>query len=124
MRFHGEAVMMQKTFISRGKACNVDIFSSNNSYIFRFYDGESEAWDKPLCNLAIVPSNYGFLYLRLLEGDAILSGCLDEAYFSKDMVEDILLFVEDCVPACKDAYLPYHIDFAALSDYDEYNGEY
>ena len=112
MRFHGEAVMMQKTFISRGKACNVDIFSSNNSYIFRFYDGE------------IVPSNYGFLYLRLLEGDAILSGCLDEAYFSKDMVEDILLFVEDCVPACKDAYLPYHIDFAALSDYDEYNGEY
>lgn len=116
--------MMQKIFRSRGKACSVDIFSCADAYIFRFYDGAQETWDKPLSDLVIVPSNYGFLYLKLLDGDAVLSGSLDAAYFSKDMVEDILLFVEDCVPACKDAYLPYHIDFAALSDYDEYNGEY
>lgn len=55
--------------------------------------------------------------MRRVGGDAVLSGILDARYFSKAMTEDIL-------PDCRNMYLPYHIDFASLSDYDEYNGEY
>ena len=56
--------------------------------------------------------------------DAVLNGFLDKQYFSKDMIEDILSFLEDSIPDCKNIYLPYHIDFVSIADYDEYNGEY
>lgn len=28
------------------------------------------------------------------------------------------------LPKCRNVYFPYHIDFAAVTGYDEYNGEY
>ena len=54
----------------------------------------------------------------------IMSGVLNEKYFSKNMTEDILCFLEDSLPKCRNVYFPYHIDFAAVTGCDEYNGEY
>ena len=53
-----------------------------------------------------------------------MSGVLNEKYFAKNMTEDILCFLEDSLPQCRNVYFPYHIDFAAVTGYDEYNGEY
>lgn len=117
-------IMERKIFKSGNISYDVDILSYENSYTFRFYESGTERWDRPLSDLVIVPSSYGFLFLKFIADGAVVGGFLDKQHFSKDMVEDIMLFIEDSVPACKDIYLPYHIDFVVLSDYDEYNGEY
>ena len=115
---------MRKIFKSGELACDAEVLGGNDTYIIRFYDHQAKRWPVPLSDLVIVPSDYGFLRLRRVGGDAVLSGILDARYFSKAMTEDILAFLEDILPDFRNMYLPYHIDFASLSDYDEYNGEY
>ena len=117
---------MQKEFISHGLSCTAEFFASpdNGSYIIYFYEKTNVEYCAPLSNLVIPPPNYGFLHLKFIEEDVILSGFLDKQFFSKEMVEDILAFIEYNLPQTRNIYLPYHIDFVSISDYDEYNGEY
>lgn len=92
--------------------------------VIRLFNSDEERCFEPLSDLVIVPSCVGFLYLRFIGADAVLSGILNSRCFSKDSAEDIISFLEERFPKLKDTFFPYHIDFAEFIGYDEYNGEY
>ncbi len=117
---------MQKAFKSHGLSCAAKFFASpaDDSYMIYFYEECNTQYCSPLSNLVIPPPTYGFLHLQFIGEDAILSGFLDKQHFSKEMVADILIFIEDALPKARNIYLPYHIDFVSISDCEEYNGEY
>lgn len=115
---------MKTEFISHGHSYDVQFFQAENSCMIRFYDGNNEKYSKPLQDLVIVEPSYGVLLVQYIGDDAVLSGTLNEKYFSKDMTEELICFIEDNLPKCRNVYIPYHIDFVSISSYDEYNGEY
>ncbi len=115
---------MQKKFKSHECSYDAEFFLNENSCMIRFYDSKNEEYGEDLHDLVIVEPSYGFLLVQYIGEDAVLSGTLNEKYFSKDMVEDIICFLEDNLSRCRNIYFPYHIDFISVSDYDEYNGEY
>ena len=112
-----------------GKEFNAEIYGGkdgSDEYVIRIFRGSEECSEQfsNLANLVIVPSCMGFLYLRFIGEDAVMSGILDKRYFSEDNTDEIIEFLEEKFPKLKNAYFPYHIDFAELNGYDEYNGEY
>lgn len=109
--------------ILNGREFNAEIYDGKDGYVIRLYCG-SEEYSGSLSNLVIVPSCAGFLYLRFIGDDAVMSGLLDKRYFSENTTDEIIRFLEDRFPGLRGAYFPYHIDFVELSGYDEYNGEY
>ena len=118
---------MKTVFQSRGTTCDVEILGGEAAFLIRFsimMDSGDENYAEPLHDLVIAPSSYGFLTLKKVGGDGVLSGFLDEQHFNRDIVDDIVTFIENTLPGCRDIYLPYHIDFVALTHYEEYNGEY
>lgn len=115
---------MQKKFISHRCSYDVEFFETENSCMIRFYDSKKEEYGKSLHDLVIVEPSYGFLLVQYIGNDAVLGGVLNEEYFSKDMTENIIGFLNDNLPKCRNVYFPYHIDFVSVSNYDEYNGEY
>ena len=115
---------MELNFQSRGLSCAAELLSQGDTCLIRFFDSAQGRFSPPLHDLVIVPSSLGFLHLRRVGEDAVLDGLLDQRCFSPDMTEDLLSFLEEHIPWCKDVYLPYHIDFVALTAWDEYNGEY
>lgn len=115
---------MLKEFRYREQLYNVEMIQNGNSYLIRFFNGAVENYREPLSDLVVVYSPYGFLHLKGIGEDAVLSGFLNENYFTKDMVEDIIEFLVECLPEYRNCYLPYHIDFVSVSNYEEYNGEY
>lgn len=115
---------MQQIFHSHGRFYNVEYLCSGNADMVRFYDVQNESHSSPLNDLVIVTPSYGYLLLQYIGDDAILSGSLNKEYFCEEMTEDIILFLEDNFPKIRNVYLPYHIDFFSVNEYDEYNGEY
>ena len=96
---------MKKTFESCGHSFDAEFFSAESSCMIRFYDSKNEDFGGSLHDLVIAEPSYGFLLVQYI-GD------------------DILCFLEDSLPQCRNVYFPYHIDFAAVTGCDEYNGEY
>lgn len=115
---------MKTVFQSRGTTCDVEILGGEAAFLIRFYNSGDENYAEPLHDLVIAPSSYGFLTLKKVGGDGVLSGFLDEQHFNRDIVDNIVTFIENTLPGCRDIYLPYHIDFVSLTHYEEYNGEY
>ena len=115
---------MQKKFISNGCEYDVEIFRFENTDIVRFYETQNEQFGETLSNLVIATPSYGFLIIKYIGNDAVLSGTLYTDYFSEEMVTDILDFVEKNILSCSNIYLPYHIDFVTKESSKEYNGEY
>ena len=115
---------MYQVFECQSFLYHVEIFQNEDSHLIRFFDGESERYREPLSDLVIAGPSYGFLHIKHVGEDAVLSGFLDRKYFSEDMVEDILDFLEEILPECRNCYLPYHLDFVTISGHEEYNGEY
>lgn len=115
---------MQKEFKSHGCVYDVEFFHSQNKDIVRFYDKSKEQYGDFLSNLVVVTPSYGFLLLQYIGDDVILSGTLNNKYFHKEMMGDLLDFLEDNFPQIRNTYQPYHMDFVSVSDYEEYNGEY
>lgn len=114
-------------WILDGRAFDAEIYGGKDGYVIRIFNGSNEEYSEQfssLANLVIVPSCSGFLYLRFIGEDAVMSGILDKNYFSENMTADIIQFLEEQFPLLRGAYFPYHIDFAEFTDYDEYNGEY
>lgn len=107
-----------------GREFDAEIYGGKDGYVIRIFRGFEEKYSEPLSNLVIVPSCAGFLYLRFIGEDAVMSGLLDKRYFSENTVDEIILFLEEQFPGLRNAYFPYHIDFAEFTGYDEYNGEY
>ena len=102
---------MKKTFESCGHSFDAEFFPAESSCMIRFYDSKNEDFGGSLHDLVIAEPSYGFLLVQYIGDDAV-------------MTEDILCFLEDSLPQCRNVYFPYHIDFAAVTGYDEYNGEY
>lgn len=115
---------MQKKFTYNDQSYDVEYFHHEHSDLIRFYFAENEQYRDPLCDLVIVKPSCGYLLLQTIGSDAVLSGSLNSKYFNKEMTEGILEFLEVNFPLIKNAYLPYHIDFYTVANYDEYNGEY
>ena len=115
---------MQKIFHSHGCSYNVEYLCSDNADMIRFYGTQNESHSDQLSDLVIVTPSYGYLLLQYVGADAVLSGSLNKEYFCEEMTEDIIQFLEDSFPKIKNVYLPYHIDFFSVDEYNEYNGEY
>lgn len=115
---------MQQKFESNGCEYDVEIFHCGNTDIVRFYEAQKEQYGERLSDLVIAVPSYGFLQIQYISGDAVLTGTLSSEYFCKEMVSDIIDFLEKNIPSCRNIYLPYHIDFVTAVSSDEYNGEY
>ena len=53
-----------------------------------------------------------------------ITGTLNRDYFCEEMVNDIMDFLKENLPSCRNIYLPYHMDFVTIESSEEYNGEY
>ena len=115
---------MQNKFTSNGRMYDAEIFHCNNTDIVRFYETQNEQYRENLSNLVIATPSYGFLLIKYIGSDVVLTGTLNKEYFSEEMVNEILDFMEDTFPSCRNAYLPYHIDFYSTEFSETYNGEY
>lgn len=115
---------MQRKFESQGCAYDAELLHCGNTDIVRFYERQNEQYGKRLSDLVIATPSYGFLLIQYIADDAVLTGTLNAEYFSAKMEPDIITFLENNFPSCKNIYLPYHIDFVTVSSSVEYNGEY
>ncbi|MBQ7232169.1 MAG: hypothetical protein IJX07_02925 [Bacillales bacterium] len=115
---------MQQKFMSNGCVYDVEIFRCDNTDIVRFYEMQNEQYGEKISDLVIATPSYGFLLIKYIGGDAVLTGTLNRDYFCEEMVTDIMDFVEKNLPCCRNIYLPYHIDFVTIESSEEYNGEY
>lgn len=115
---------MYLKFESNGCIYDAEIFNCGNKDIVRFYEKKNEQYGEMLNNLVIAVPSYGFLMIQYIADDAVLTGILDRKYFCKEMINDIIDFLESNIPSCRNIYLPYHIDFVQVSFSEEYNGEY
>ena len=115
---------MQQKFISNGCVYDVEIFCCDNTNIIRFYETQNEQYGETISDLVIATPSYGFLLIKYIGDDAVLTGTLNRDYFCEEMVSDIVDFVEENLPTCRNLYLPYHIDFVRTESSEEYNGEY
>ena len=106
-------------------ACEVDVFTSGEDVVVRFYDKAREHQELEIINLVVVDPGYGYLCLKF-KGDAgLLSGLLDERFFADDrLINQAIEFVEALSPRAKSTYIPHHIDRVRRTTFVEYNGEY
>lgn len=106
-------------------SCSVDIFRNGEDIIVRFYDKSKEQEEKDIKDLVIVDPGYGYICLKFKGEDGLLSGFLDEDFFSNnEIIGEAVEFVENLSEKSKWAYIPHHIDRVKLTSYVEYNGEY
>jgi hypothetical protein len=105
-------------------SCDVDIFTSGDDLMVRFYDSSIEQNEEQICNLVIVDPGYGVICLKFKGAGGLLSGFLDESVFSEAAVESAIEFVEKLSPRRSDAYIPHHVRRFKATSYIEYNGEY
>ena len=115
---------MPQMFESNGRVYDVEIFQCGDTDIVRFYEKRNEQYGEMLSDLVIGTPSYGFLLIQHIAGDAVLTGTLNAKYFYAGMVDDIVTFLENNIPSCRNIYFPYHIDFFTVSSSEEYNGEY
>lgn len=115
---------MQQKFKSNGCVYDVEIFHCGNTDIVRFYEMRNEQYGETISDLVMATPSYGFLLIKYIGDDAVLTGTLNRNYFCEEMVTDIMDFVEKNLFSCTKVYLPYHIDFVTIESSEEYNGEY
>lgn len=115
---------MQRMFESCGYSYDVEYFHKEDADMVRFYERKNQSYNVPLSDLVMVEPSYGILLIQYIGDDCVVSGTLNNKYFCKEMIGDILSFLEDNLLKCKNNYQPYHIDFVSVSGYEEYNGEY
>ena len=105
--------------------CDADIFNNDNDIIVRFYNKSKEQREDEIVNLVIVDPGYGYLHLKFKGDTGLLSGYLDEnVFFSDELVNAAINFVEGLWPLSGGAYIPYHVARVKLTSYVEYNGEF
>lgn len=106
-------------------SCAVDIFTSGPDVVVRFYNQEREHQEPEIVNLVVVDPGYGYLCLKFKGNAGLLSGFLDERFFSEDeLIHQAIEFVESLSPRSKSAYIPHHVDRVKPTTFVEYNGEY
>jgi len=106
-------------------SCDVDLFYRNNDIIVRFYDSYQEQSEEEIRDLVIVSPGYGYLLFKAKGEVGLLSGFLDESiFFSDDLVEAAIEFIEKLSLIAKNVCIPHHVDRVKLTSYVEYNGEY
>lgn len=115
---------MHRRFVSKGCAYDAEILHYDNSDLVRFYEGCKEQYGEELSDLIIATPSYGYLLIQYVGDGAVLTGTLNEKYFKRDMLEDIMDFLAEQIPTCRNIYLPYHIDWVSTVFSEEYNGEY
>lgn len=106
-------------------SCDVDTFYNNQDILVRFYDSCKEPEEDEIINCVIVDPGYGYLNLKYKGDSALLSGLLDEnVFFSDELVEAAINYIENLSPNSTSIYIPYHIARFKKTSYVEYNGEY
>lgn len=115
---------MRRKFESNGCTYDAEIFQCGNTNIVRFFEERNEQYGEELTDLVIATPSYGFLLIQYIAEDAVLTGTLNTKYFCEEMMNDIVSFLENNLPSCKNIYFPYCIHFVTVSSSLEYNGEY
>ena len=80
---------------------DVEIFQYRDTDIVRFYEERNEQYGKVLSNFVIGTPSYGFLLIQHIAGNAVLTGTLNAKHFCEEMVDDIVTFLENNLPSCR-----------------------
>ncbi len=112
-------------FTGTSFSCEVAIFRDGADLVVRFYDQAKEHTPAQLHDLVIANPGYGYLCLKFIGPDALLTGFLDEAVFATDaLVLEAIDWVERLAPGAAGAYIPHHVRRFTSTSFVEYNGEY
>lgn len=104
--------------------CDVELYTSGNDLVARFFNGSAEHDEGQIRDLVIVDPGFGVICLKFKGQDALLSGFLDGSVFSEAAVVSAIEFVERLSPRSAAAYIPHHVRRFKATDAVEYNGEY
>lgn len=112
-------------FRYKNHSCNVDVFRNNDNLVVKFFDQTKEHSADQIHDLVIVDPGYGYISLKFIGTDALLSGFLDETFFtSEEIINEAIDFVESLSEKSSGAYIPHHVVKFKRSGFVEYNGEY
>lgn len=104
--------------------CNVDVFYGGDDLVVRFYHKHIEQEANDIRDLVVVDPGFGFICLKCVGEDGLLSGFLDKNVFSESAVHKAIDFVQALSPRSGNAYIPCHVRLFGASGVIEYNGEY
>ena len=116
--------MNQTKFQHESFACDVDVFYRGDDLVVRFYHKYKEQGANDIRDMVVVDPGFGFICLKVVGDEGLLSGYLDQNVFSEDSVLKAIDFVLTLSPRSGDAYIPYHVRLFGSSRIIEYNGEY
>ena len=106
-------------------SCDVSVYWDNADLVVKFYDQAKEHREEQIVNLVIVDPGYGYISLKFIGQEALLSGYLEENIFSTDaIVNHAIEFVENLSPRSAEACIPHRVFRVKLTSCVEYNGEY
>ena len=102
-------------------SCDTEKYElKNKGFIIKFFD-ETKI-QKEMVNYVLADPGFGYISVRFVGQDALLSGFMDEKIFTEEMVDEVVEFVYSMIP--NPGYIPYNVMRVKFTDAIEYNGEY
>ena len=112
-------------FKTKNFSCDIEKYQLNDkSFTIKFYNKEKEHSEDQICDYVLVDPRYGYMSLKFIGEDALLSRFLAENVFTDDIILEAIGFVESLSPHASNAYIPYNIMKVKISGTIEYNGEF
>lgn len=113
-------------FIYQDFSCDTEKYDLNEkSFIIKFFDQQKEHAAHQIVNYVLVDPGFGYICLKFKGEEALLSGFLNEAIFSNDlMISAAIEYVQSLSPFSDVAYIPHQVMKVTCTGSVEYNGEF
>ena len=95
---------MAISFLDSYNDASVILIKELQRELEEIYEKRNEQYGEMLSDLVIGTPFYGFLLIQHIAGDAVLTGTLNAKYFYAGMVDDIVTFLENNIPSCRNIY--------------------